>query len=197
MNSNLPGFFQGTEMPTAGWWQALWPDPTGVLAAVGVQPGMDAVDLCCGDGWFAWQVAKIARHVIAIDIDRALLELARIHLAETGAPNCAFHVGDAYQIEYEVHRALHKRSNGAPDRPRLAHASREVLKPGGRLAIVNWHPRRREETTVLGEPRGPDTALRLSPEQTVEAAVSGGLTSVGLVEIPPYHYGALFARPAP
>jgi hypothetical protein len=21
------GFFQGTEMPTAGWWEALWPMP--------------------------------------------------------------------------------------------------------------------------------------------------------------------------
>lgn len=23
----LPGFFKGTEMPTAGWWEALWPNP--------------------------------------------------------------------------------------------------------------------------------------------------------------------------
>jgi hypothetical protein len=22
------GFFQGTEMPTAGWWEALWSDPS-------------------------------------------------------------------------------------------------------------------------------------------------------------------------
>ena len=27
MAGNLAGFFQGTEMPTAGWWEALWPDP--------------------------------------------------------------------------------------------------------------------------------------------------------------------------
>jgi hypothetical protein len=29
------GFFQGTEMPTTGWWEALWPDLAGALAAVG------------------------------------------------------------------------------------------------------------------------------------------------------------------
>jgi hypothetical protein len=40
MTGELPGFFQGTEMPTAGWWEALWPDPAGVLAAVGLKPGM-------------------------------------------------------------------------------------------------------------------------------------------------------------
>src|SRR5262245_43868691 len=28
--SGKPGFFEGTEMPTAGWWEALWPDPAGV-----------------------------------------------------------------------------------------------------------------------------------------------------------------------
>jgi hypothetical protein len=26
----LPGFFKGTEMPTAGWWEALWPEPAKV-----------------------------------------------------------------------------------------------------------------------------------------------------------------------
>ena len=43
-----PGFFEGTEMPTAGWWEALWPDPAGVLAAVGLRSGMGVIDLCSG-----------------------------------------------------------------------------------------------------------------------------------------------------
>jgi hypothetical protein len=28
MTDRPAGFFEGTEMPTAGWWEALWPDPT-------------------------------------------------------------------------------------------------------------------------------------------------------------------------
>jgi hypothetical protein len=32
MTDHPQGFFQGTEMPTAGWWEALWPDPAAVLA---------------------------------------------------------------------------------------------------------------------------------------------------------------------
>ena len=82
MVTNLPGFFEGTEMPTSGWWEALWPNPDGVLAAVGLEPGMDVVDLCCGDGWFALPIARIARHVTAIDIDPHFLELARKRVAE-------------------------------------------------------------------------------------------------------------------
>ena len=63
------GFFEGTEMPTAGWWEALWPDPGGVLCTVGIKSDMGVIDLCSGDGWFTLQIAKIARHVAAIDID--------------------------------------------------------------------------------------------------------------------------------
>ena len=34
----IAGFFEGTEMPTAGWWEALWPEPARVLATVEVIP---------------------------------------------------------------------------------------------------------------------------------------------------------------
>ena len=68
-----------------------------------------------------------------------------------------------------------------------------VLKPGGLFAIVNWHERPREETMILGEPRGPKTELRISPETTKTAVEASGLKLSSLVEIPPYHYGAVFA----
>lgn len=32
------------------------------------ETGYEVVDLCSGDGWFTLQIAKIARHVVAIDI---------------------------------------------------------------------------------------------------------------------------------
>ena len=69
MTDHPAGFFEGTEMPTAGWWEALWPTPGDVLIAVGISPTMEVVDLCCGDGWFTLPMAKLTRHVLAIDID--------------------------------------------------------------------------------------------------------------------------------
>src|ERR671918_750660 len=96
--TNPPGFFEATEMPDAGWWEALWPDPAGVLAATGLKPGMDVIDLCSGDGWFTLQIARTARRVAAIDIDEALLELARHRLTEAGVTNCEFVAGDAYAL---------------------------------------------------------------------------------------------------
>jgi SAM-dependent methyltransferase len=197
VNSNIPGFFQGTEMPTAGWWEALWPDPAGVLAAVGLTRGMDVVDLCSGDGWFTLQIAKIAGHVIAVDIDPDLLDVARHRLTESGVTNCDLVAGDAYELAELIPGPsdlvfMANAFHGVPDRPRLARAVRAVLKPGGLFAIVNWHQRPREETMVLGEPRGPKTELRLSPQQTIDAVESSGLKLAELIEIPPYHYGAVF-----
>lgn len=197
MSDKPAGFFEGTEMPTAGWWEALWPDPAGVLASVGLLPGMEVIDLCSGDGWFTLQIAKLARHVAAIDIDPVLLEVARMRLAESGASNCTFIAGDAFDLAklappadlVFMANALH----GVPDRTRLAHAVRAALKPDGRFVVVNWHKRPREETTVLGESRGPRTELRMSPEDTIES-IGGALKNTAVVEVPPYHYAAIFAR---
>jgi hypothetical protein len=82
--------------------------------------------------------------------------------------------------------------HGVPKKSRLARAVRDTLKPGGRFAIVNWHHRPREETTVLGEPRGPQTELRMSPRQTIDAVEPGGLKCIQQVDVPPYHYALVF-----
>ncbi|HEX3485918.1 MAG TPA: hypothetical protein VHT51_12710, partial [Micropepsaceae bacterium] len=84
--------------------------------------------------------------------------------------------------------------HGVPDQPRLARRTREALKPNGRFAIVNWHQRPREETVILGEPRGPKTELRLSPEQTINAVQTSGMTLVEIIDVPPYHYAVLFEK---
>ena len=201
MTDRPPGFFEGTGMPDPGWWEALWPDPAKVLKDVGVTPGIDVIDLCCGDGWFTFPLSKIARSVVAIDIDPALLKAAEARMAELGgAPNCKFVEGDAYRLEMLVRGPvdyvfLANAFHGVPDKLRLARAVYHVLKPGGLFAVVSWYANRREETPVLGEPRGPATELRMTPEQTIAAVEPGGLKFRTRVEVSPYHYGAVFERP--
>ncbi len=195
----IPGFFQGTEMPTDGWWEALWPDPARVLIDSGLTAGVTSVDLCAGNGWFTLPMARIARHVMAIDIDDKLLQLARRRLSEAGLTNCEFVAADAYDLAKIVTTPvefvfLANAFHGVPDKMRLCSAVAEILVPGGRFAIVNWHPRPREETTVLGEPRGPKTELRMSPEAVTAAVEQSGLALVRIAEIPPYHYSAIFQK---
>ena len=195
----LPGFFKGTEMPTAGWWEALWPDPAAVLAQVGIAAGMDVIDLCSGDGWFTLQIAKRVRHVTSIDIDRKFLDLARVRLAENGIANCDFVEGNAYDIDKLIARPadlvfMANAFHGVPEKTRLARAVVDALVPHGHFVIVNWHARPREETTILGEPRGPATELRITPEATRAAVEPAGFKLRQVVELPPYHYGAIFEK---
>ena len=197
----VPGFFEGTGMPDPGWWEALWPDPAKVLTAVGIAPGMDVLDLCAGDGWFTYPLAKIARRVVAVDIDGVMLETAKVRIAERGgAQNIEFVQADAYDIDKVISAPidfvfLANAFHGVPDKPRLSRAVHDVLKPGGLFAILNWHAKPREETTVLGEPRGPATHLRMTPRQTIDSVTPGGFVFVKSAEVSPYHYGAIFQRP--
>jgi ubiquinone/menaquinone biosynthesis C-methylase UbiE len=196
------GFFPATAMPDLDWWQALWPDPGYVIAALGVAADMDVVDLCCGYGLFTAPLARLARRVIAVDIDPEMIARARERLTAAGASNCAFVVRDAYEIADMVSGPVDfvliaNTFHGVPEKTRLAKAVGAVLTPGGRLAIVNWHRRPREETTVLGRPRGPKSELRMTPEAVLAAVTPTGLRHARTIELPPYHYGIVFTSNAP
>jgi SAM-dependent methyltransferase len=194
------GFFQGTEMPDPDWWQALWSDPADVLGDAGLMAGVSAVDLCAGDGWFTLPMARIARHVIAIDIDPMLLGRARQRLSQTNVTNCEFKVADAFDLAKLVTEPidfvfLANAFHGVPDQTGLSAVVATVLRSGGRFAIVNWHQRPREETVVLGQPRGPRTELRMTPEAVAAVVEPSGLRLLYVADIGAFHYACVFERP--
>jgi SAM-dependent methyltransferase len=146
-------------------------------------------------------VVAVSR-VIAIDIDRKLLDAAKIRFDERGgAPNVTLVEADAYDLRKHVrtpvdHVFLANAFHGVADKNSLGKACRhDILKSGGLFAIVSWYARPREETTVLGEPRGPATRLRMTPEHTIVSVEPGGLKFRNRVEVSPYHYGTVFERP--
>lgn len=197
----LEQFFPATGMPDPEWWHALWPQPKSVVAAIGVTAGMRVIDLCCGDGWFTLPLARIAHCVVAIDLDPHMLQLAKAALEAAKLSNCDFIGGDAYDVARLVSKPAHfllmaNTFHGVPDKQRLAHAMARILKPGGRVAIINWHRLPREETIVLGEPRGPRTDMRMEPSEVAVTVQRANLRLAQVVELPPFHYAAIFAKPA-
>ncbi len=192
-------------MPDRDWWSALWPDPQGLLQQIGIRRGMSVLDLCCGDGYFTGPLAAlVAGRVAALDLDPAMIELAKAEVERSGASVRQWICADATStlaehLDEPVDFVLIANTfHGVPDQIGLACSVREVLKPDGLFCIVNWHPAPREETVVLGKPPGTanrdahvarvrphrrrsrrlcHAAGRRSPALSLRGRVRGGLTT--------------------
>ncbi|KFB73505.1 MAG: Demethylmenaquinone methyltransferase [Candidatus Accumulibacter phosphatis] len=191
--------FPATAMPDRDWWHALWPDPDGFARALRIECGMTVVDLGCGYGYFTAAIARQVGpgRVIGFDLDPAMLEQAQA--ACNGLSNCEWLLGDAMELSRLLgapadYVLIANTFHGTPDKTGLAREVAAALKPDGRFAIVNWHPLPREETTVLDQPRGPKTDMRMSLEQTCAVVEPAGFKLETQVNLPPYHYGAIFLR---
>lgn len=201
---STPGpLFTATAMPDSDWWHALWPDPMGVLKSVGFKDGMTAVDLCCGDGLFTAPMSALLKgNVWAVDLVPDILAQAKQAVEDAKAPPCHWIEGDAMDmvrlIPEKIDTVLIANTfHGVPDQTALARAAFDVLKPGGTFIVINWHVAPREETPVLGEPRGPRTEMRMSPDDVRAVVEPAGYTLSRIVDLPPYHYGAVFTKDTP
>ncbi len=196
---NKPDLFHATLMPDKDWWSELWPDPEKVLRLVGVKPGMQVVDLCCGDGHFSRPMCKLVYpgKTWALDLDKNLLNEAR--------KNCVnysnFHdvLGDARELSKQIDEPVDfvfiaNTFHGIPDRITFSQSVNQTLKAGGYFAVINWHCRPREETTVLNQPRGPDTELRMQPQDVSDAVIPAGFKLDKVINVGPYHYAAIFIK---
>jgi len=120
-----------------------------------------------------------------------MLDRARVVVAP--ASNCQFIVAEAMKVETVVpspvdYVFLANTFHGVPDKEALARSVAALLKPQGRFGIVNWHRRPREETVVLGQPRGPKTEMRMEPGEVARTVEPTGLRLSRIVELP---WGAL------
>ena len=122
-----------------------------------------------------------------------------MRLAENGIANCTFIEGNAYDIDKLVSRPadlvfMANAFHGVPEKTRLARAVAKALVPHGHFVIVNWHARPREQTTILGEPRGPASELRMTPEATRAAVEPAGLDCIGSLNCRPIITGQFSRR---
>lgn len=191
--------FPATSMPDQDWWQALWPDPDAVVRTLRIESGMTVLDLGCGDGYFTAAIARQvgSGRVIGFELDPAMLEQAKACC--NGLNNCDWTLGDAMELSHLIaapteYVLMANTFHGVPDKTALAREIAFILGPSGRFAIVNWHTLPREETCVLGQPRGPRTDLRMSPEQTRAVVEPAGFLLEEVVELPLFHYAAIFCK---
>jgi ubiquinone/menaquinone biosynthesis C-methylase UbiE len=130
-------------MPDRDWWSRLWPRPHETLAALGVEPGMTVLDLCCGDGYFTAPLAKIVGgKAYALDLDCSMIEIAKVEVAKHGASVRQWICADAMALALHLPECVNyvlmaNTFHGVPDQAGLARAVRGVLRSRGLFAVVN------------------------------------------------------------
>ncbi|MTE11794.1 methyltransferase domain-containing protein [Nocardia aurantiaca] len=111
----------------------------------GIRPGDHAIDIGCGPGRLANELARQAGpqgRALGVDPSPQMIAYATAH----AAPNCAFDLGAAQSLPYPDASfdvatstfAMHHIAE--PERKTALAAVFRVLRPGGRLLLADTHP---------------------------------------------------------
>src|SRR5262249_14279731 len=113
--------------------QAIGP----LLDAAGARAGLEALDLCCGQGNVSQALAARGCKVTGVDFSARMLEMAR-----RGVPDAAFIEAAAEELPFgEAAFDLVVSNLGVchiPDQPRALREARRVLRRGARFAMTVW-----------------------------------------------------------
>jgi ubiquinone/menaquinone biosynthesis C-methylase UbiE len=162
-------------------------DPKRIFGALMLREGQMFLDLGCGPGDYSLAAAEIVGptgRVYALDIWRSMVELLEAEVRNrnikniqammadiTGALPFPGGAADACLISTVLHIPAVTR-----EIPAVAAEVRRVLKPGGRLAVIEV----KQETA-----KGPPKNIRLSPEGLERQLSETGFRKTGLVDLGP------------
>lgn len=168
--------------------EELFGNAVGGGALLGLlDPSWTVGDLGCGAGHLSALLAPFVARVVAVDESDAMLERARVRAA--GAPNVEFRRGvlealplpdgalDAAILSLVLHHA--------PTPGRVLREARRVLKPGGRLLVVDLQP---HEQADFRERLG-HVWLGFAPGQVADWLSAAGFSATRVVPIAPQGKG--------
>jgi SAM-dependent methyltransferase len=116
-----------------------------LVATLGIRPGLDVLDLGCGDGTTAVPEAQLGANVLGVDIARHLVAAGNARAEQLGLDNLRFQEGDAMDLSeleddsFDLVVSIF----GAMFAPRPFDVAKEVVRvtrPGGRIVMGNWIP---------------------------------------------------------
>jgi SAM-dependent methyltransferase len=116
-----------------------------LVDSLGITPGLDVLDLGCGDGTTAIPAAQRGANVLGVDIASNLVAAGNERARSLGLDNITFQEGDASDLKdleddsFDLVISIF----GAMFAPKPADVAREVVRvtrPGGRIVMGNWIP---------------------------------------------------------
>ncbi len=163
-----------------------WQKPHEVVMALKLRPEEVVADLGSGSGYFTRRFAHHVAKVYAVDIDAGLLKL----IAKDGLANVETVLATADDPKLPPNSVdtificdvLHHIENRAAYYPKLARA----LRPGGRIAIVDFYKREL--------PVGPPVAMKLTPELVTRELAQAGFRKTASEDFLPYQYFLVFKK---
>ena len=116
-----------------------------LVGTLGLKPGLDVLDLGCGDGTTALPAARLGANVLGVDIAHNLVEAGKRRAHELGLTNLRFQEGDASNLAGLQNRTFDLVVSifGAMFAPKPFEVAKEmvrVTRPGGRIVMGNWIP---------------------------------------------------------
>jgi SAM-dependent methyltransferase len=151
-----------------------WLPPAEIVARFGLRSGEAAADIGAGTGYFAVPMAaRLAPgKLYAVDFQPEMLELLRARLAASGAPaNIELVRGEASastlpdgSVDFAL---LANVWHELDHRERVLCEARRILRPRGRLAILDW----RRDVSV---PPGPPLDHRVPVQDTIGLLEANG-----------------------
>ena len=116
-----------------------------LVGPLGITPGMNVLDLGCGDGTTALPAARLGADVLGVDIAGNLVDAGNRRAQDAGLTNCRFQEGDATNLGELADRSFDLVVSifGAMFAPKPFDVAREmvrVTRPGGRIVMGNWIP---------------------------------------------------------
>lgn len=116
-----------------------------LVNSLGIKPGMDVLDLGCGDGTTAVPEAKLGANVLGVDIAANLVAAGNARAQAAGLGNLRFQEGDASDLGDLADESFDLVVSifGAMFAPKPFEVAKEmvrVTRSGGRIVMGNWIP---------------------------------------------------------
>ena len=152
-------------------------DPSIILGLLGINSHDTLADIGCGPGYFTIPLAKIVIRgkLYALDIDDEMLAACRDRVAKARLGNVEVLKCDEFDfpleqgsLDGELMAFVVQQS---ADKTKLLRASRELLKPKGWCAILEWYHKKTET--------GPPLERRVDPAELESLATDAGFRCLG------------------